>query len=61
LPSHTDTIDGTSGETETKAIRRPYEFRYFLDDGFEMVAKSSLIEVTTNAAASASQNRMSRR
>ena len=29
-----------------------YEFRYFLDDGFDMAAKSSIVEVTANATAS---------
>ena len=59
--------DYTKGATTgTFTIRAPsepglYEFRYFLDDGFGMVAKSSMIEVTTTAPASASQNRMSRR
>ena len=50
--------DYTKGATMgTFTIRAPaepglYEFRYFLDDGFEMVARSSLIEVTTDAPAS---------
>ncbi len=57
--------DYTQGATTgTFTIRAPaepglYEFRYFLDDGFEMVAKSSLIEVTADAPASASQIGMS--
>jgi hypothetical protein len=59
--------DYTQGATTgTFSIRAPtapglYEFRYFLDDCFEMVAKSSLIEVTADAPASASQMAMSRR
>ena len=50
--------DYTKGATTgTFTIRAPaepglYEFRYFLDDGFEMVAKSVVIEVTTAAPAS---------
>ena len=50
--------DYTKGApTGTFTIRAPsepglYEFRYFLDDGFEMVAKSSLIEVTTDGPSS---------
>ena len=50
--------DYTKGATTgTFTIRAPagpgqYEFRYFLDDGFEMVAKSSLIEVTTDGPSS---------
>ena len=50
--------DYTKGATTgTFTIRAPaepgvYEFRYFLDDGFEVVAKSSVVEVTTAAPAS---------
>ena len=53
-----DYTNGASTGTFTiKAPAQPgqYEFRYFLDDGFEMVAKSSTLEVT--AAASASRHK----